>query len=38
MLADTVHDGAIELSFRQGTAPAITSRWRKDTARFWTMR
>ncbi|HET7650449.1 MAG TPA: DNA internalization-related competence protein ComEC/Rec2 [Gammaproteobacteria bacterium] len=38
LLADTVHDGAIELSFRQGRAPVITGRWRKDAARFWTMR
>lgn len=38
LLADTVHDGAIELSFRRGRAPAITSRWRKDAERFWTMR
>ena len=37
-LADTVHDGAINVSFRSGRPPGITSRWRKDAARLWTAR
>jgi competence protein ComEC len=37
-LADSVHDGAIRVSFRPGQEPAITGRWRKDAARLWTIR
>lgn len=37
-LADSVHDGAIRVSFRPGQEPAIIGRWRKDAARLWTMR
>lgn len=35
-LGDSVHDGAIEVSFRPGRQPAVTSRWRLDAARVWT--
>lgn len=35
-IADTVHDGAIDVSFRAGQLPAVTERWRKDEARLWT--
>lgn len=37
-LADTVHDGAINVSFRAGQPPRITSRWRRNAGRLWTAR
>lgn len=35
-LADTAQDGALCMRFRAGSVPALTMRWRRDSARFWT--
>lgn len=35
-LADTAQDGALCMRFRAGLSPALSMRWRKDSARFWT--
>ncbi|HET7921596.1 MAG TPA: DNA internalization-related competence protein ComEC/Rec2 [Gammaproteobacteria bacterium] len=36
-LADSVHDGALRVSFRPGRQPVIAGRWRMDAARVWTL-
>ncbi|MGH8400566.1 MAG: ComEC/Rec2 family competence protein, partial [Gammaproteobacteria bacterium] len=36
-LADSVHDGAIEVSFRSGRQPSVTSDWREQAAHLWTL-
>ena len=35
-LADTAQDGALCMRFRAGFAPALSMRWRHDSARLWT--